>query len=195
MAEAGGEDFSSLVESRVFRPAGMVRSARIHRGLALPAEPAAALAPPHRLDAAGAPTRAPAPPPQGDGTAGGVVSTVLDLARFDVALDEGRLVSAASRERMLTPARSSLTGEALPYGLGMFVQEHEGERLAWHSGWWPEAYSALYLKVPERRLTLIVLANGEGQWWENRLDAAEVERSPFARAFLEAFAGRGGGRK
>lgn len=69
-----------------------------------------------------------------------------------------------------------------------YVQEYRGHRLVWQSGWDEEAgFSALYLKVPERDLTLILLANGEGLWWENRLDRADVERSPFARAFLDRF--------
>ena len=132
------------------------------------------------------PVAAPPPPPQGDGAAGGVVTTVLDLARFDRALDDGRLLRPASRRMMMTPTRSA-KGETLPYGLGWYVQDHRGERLVWHSGWWEEAYSALYLKVPERGVTFIVLANSEGVWWGNPLDRAQVEDSAFARAFLETF--------
>jgi hypothetical protein len=68
------------------------------------------------------------------------------------------------------------------------VQDYRGETLVWHAGWDEEAgFSALYLKVPARRLTLILLANGEGLHWGNPLDAAMVERSPFARAFLKRF--------
>jgi hypothetical protein len=40
-------------------------------------------------------------------------------------------------------------------------------------------------QVPDRHLTPIILANGEGVWWGNALDKAEVEQSPFAAAFLE----------
>ncbi|CAN5142013.1 hypothetical protein BH24PSE2_BH24PSE2_05130 [soil metagenome] len=57
------------------------------------------------------------------------------------------------------------------------VQQYRGERLGWHSGWDEEAgFSALYLKVPERNLTLILLANSEGLWWNNPLDRAKVEK-------------------
>jgi len=45
----------------------------------------------------------------------------------------------------------------------------------------------LYFKVPEKGLTLILLANSEGLWWSNPLDRAEVERSPFAAAFMKEF--------
>jgi CubicO group peptidase (beta-lactamase class C family) len=189
MAAAAGKPFSVLVDEFVFRPAGMKRSARIHRDLRLRSDLARALAPPYQVNDQGKVIPSPPLSPQGDGAAGGVISTVLDLAKFDVALDAGRLVSAQSRELMMTPTRST-TGAALPYGLGWFAEEYRGRKLVWHSGWWEKAYSALYLKVPAERLTLILLANSEGLWWNNPLDQAEVEKSPFAAAFLERFASK-----
>ncbi len=184
--KAANAPFSALVERHVFAPAGMTRSARTNRDLPLREDLEKLLAPPHRVGTSGKVERAPAPPPQGDGAAGGVVTTVLDLARFDVALDQGVLISAASRAAMMAPTRTS-KGEALPYGLGWFVQEYQGHTLVWHSGWWDDAYSALYLKIPTLDLTFIVLANSEGVWWDNPLDRAEVQRSEFAQAFLRAF--------
>lgn len=178
--------FSALVERHVFAPAGMTRSARKHRALPVPEKLAQLLAPPHRVSPSGAMERAPEPPPQGDGAAGGVVATVLDLARFDTALDLGVLISAASRDAMMAPVRSN-TGQALPYGLGWYVEEYRGHTLVWHSGWWEDAYSALYLKVPALGLSFIVLANSEGVWWDNPPDKAEVHRSDLAQAFLRAF--------
>lgn len=44
-----------------------------------------------------------------------------------------------------------------------------------------------YLKVPERDLTLVLAANGEGLCWGKPLDEGSVEGSPFARAFLDPF--------
>ncbi|MEO8349888.1 MAG: serine hydrolase domain-containing protein [Acidobacteriota bacterium] len=188
IAAAGGKPFSALVNEFVFRPAGMKRSARIHRALPLRPDLALALAPPYHVDEKGKLVLSPPLAPQGDGAAGGVISTVVDLAEFDIALDAGKLVSARSRERMMTPARSS-SGAALPYGPGFFVQEYGGRKLVWHSGWWEKAYSAIYLKLPEEKLTLILLANSEGLWWDNPLDRAQIEKSPFVRAFLEHFPG------
>jgi len=178
--------FSDLVGQWVFAPAGMDHSARKYRDLPLRDDLATTLATPYRIDASSA--AAPAPPgrPQGDGAAGGVVSTVLDLARFDIAFDRGVLVSPSSREDMLTPTRD-VHGNPLSCGLGWFIQTYQGERLAWHSGWWENAWSALYLKLPDRDLSFIVLANSEGLWWNNPPERAEVERSQFAHAFLKAF--------
>ena len=114
--EATRTAFSTLVERSVFGPAEMTRSARRHRSLPLPASPAAALAPPYRIDRSGAIVRSPELEPQGDGAAGGVVSSVLDLAKFDIALDAGRLISSESRKLMMSPTWSS-NGDAFPYGL------------------------------------------------------------------------------
>ncbi len=182
-----GASFSSLVQEEVLGPAGMQSSARKYRDLPLPEDIANVQALPHRIDESGAVVRSPLPPPQGDGAAGGVVSTVLDLARFDIALDRDELISAESRAGMMTPTTLN-SGDTAPYGLGWYVQEFAGHTLVWHSGWWEEAYSALYLKIPALNMSLILLANSEGIWWGNPLDGAAVEGSAFARAFLAAFA-------
>lgn len=143
MAEVAGKTFSALVTQYVLEPAGMRRSARINRRLALPPELAAALATPYHLDATGQFVVSDPPPAQGDGAAGGVISTVADLARFDLALDAGSLL-------------------------------------------WDGAYSALYLKIPARGVTLILLANSDGLQFPTPLDAATIERSSFAMALLDA---------
>ena len=116
----------------------------------------------------------------------GIVSTVLDLAKFDVAMDRNLVVSKASKNAMFTPAISK-TDATLPYGLGWFVQEYEGAKLVWHYGWAPKAYSSLILKVPAENVTLILLANSDGASAPFRLGAGNVLRSPFAVAFLNLF--------
>lgn len=117
----------------------------------------------------------------------GIVSTANDLARYLAALDLGTLASPAVMQKLFTPARTP-AGATLPYAFGWFVQSWRGLRLIWHSGWDEEAgFSALVLRVPEQHLDLVLLANGEGVWWGNPLDRAEVEASPFARAFLDRF--------
>lgn len=90
-------------------------------------------------------------------------------------------------EKLFTPAVAP-DGTTLPYAFGWYVQEYKGEKLIWHSGWDEKVgFSALYLKVPERNLTLLLLANSEGIWWGNSLDNAEVEESLFAQLFLNHF--------
>lgn len=115
----------------------------------------------------------------------GIVSTTHDLARFDIALDGGELAPKAIMDTLFSPPDLP-NGTTSPYAYGWYVQDYRGERLVWHAGWDEKAgFSALYLKVPGRDLTLVLLANSEGLWWGNPLDQAAVHESPFAQAFLE----------
>lgn len=92
--------------------------------------------------------------------AAGLVSSVEDLAAFDIALDGGELLGAGARAEMWAPAIPTVAGRPdLSYGLGWYVQDYEGNRLLWHAGRWPPSTSALYLKVPDEDLTFIVAAN------------------------------------
>jgi CubicO group peptidase (beta-lactamase class C family) len=91
----------------------------------------------------------------------GLVSTVMDLAKFDAALDADTLMTMATKEQMFTPTVST-SGEELPYGLGWFTQSYRGTRLIWHYGYSPPSTSALFLKLPEEGLTFIALANTDG---------------------------------
>lgn len=120
-------------------------------------------------------------------TAAGLVSTVGDVVRFSHALDMHELLRPETLNLMFTPAVTA-SGKPLPYALGWFVQEHRGVHLAWHYGWWV-GDSALIIKVPERKLTFVLLANSDGLSREFGLGRDNnVRRSPFARAFLETLA-------
>jgi CubicO group peptidase (beta-lactamase class C family) len=193
MAQVTGRPFSELVDSLVFHPAGMRHAARIHRSLPLRPDLAALLAPPYHVDSVGQVVRSEPPPPQGDGAAGGVIASAMDLAGFDMALSDGRLLPSEWRAKLWTPTRTP-SGAVLPYGLGWFVTDYAGRQLAWHTGLWEGRYSALYLKVlgatPGERYTLILLANSDGLQWDTRFDEAAIERSAYAAAFLATFIGR-----
>lgn len=117
--------------------------------------------------------------------AGEVTSTVLDLARFDIALDEGLLLSEESREQMWTPR--VVDGHPLPYALGWFVEEFAGRKVLWHYGWLPPGVSALYLKVPAAEFSFFLLANSDGLSATFPWTREGVRASPFARAFLAEF--------
>ena len=117
----------------------------------------------------------------------GVVSTVLDLAKYDIAIDRGTIASPTIKQKLFAPSILN-DGSISPYAFGWYVQDYRGEQLIWHSGWDEDAgFSALYLKVPNQNLTLILLANGEGLWWGNPLDRASVEDSPFTQLFFHYF--------
>lgn len=143
----------------------------------------ARLAAPYKVDKRGRPSRSEFPPTTGIDASSGLIASVRDLAQYDKNL-----------EVLLRPATlaSSWTNGAagnvlLPTGLGWFVQSYEGERLVWHFGLVPDAYSSLILKVPARRLTLILLANSDGLSAPFSLEKGDVTSSLFAKTFLRLF--------
>jgi CubicO group peptidase (beta-lactamase class C family) len=118
-------------------------------------------------------------------TAAGLVATASDMARFSIAWDTHRVVPEHLTVRAFTPARSR-AGRSLPYGLGWFVQTRP-RRLIWHYGYWVGA-SSLIVKMPDSGLTFVLLANSDGLSRKYDLGRDEnVLRSPFARAFTDAF--------
>ena len=117
----------------------------------------------------------------------GVVSTLEDLAKYDIAISNGSIAPGNIKRKLLSPAGFN-NGEVSPYGYGWYFQCYRGVKLMWHGGWDPDAgYSALHLRVPEKGLALIALANSEGLWWGNSLIQAQVDSSPMASIFLDQF--------
>lgn len=114
---------------------------------------------------------------------GGLVSTVRDLAKLDAAIDGGLMLLPETLAAAWTPA-SERNGITSPMGLGWFVQTYRGERLVWHFGSVPNAYSSLILKLPQRNITFILLANSDGLSAPFQLPAGDVTRSLFASLFL-----------
>jgi CubicO group peptidase (beta-lactamase class C family) len=120
--------------------------------------------------------------------ASGLVSTVMDLAKYDVAIDRDFVYGSRAKQQIWTPARSP-AGATFPYGLGWFVFDRR-VRLYWHYGWYPDAFSSLHLKMPDRQLTLILLACTDRASSVFLLGNGDPLRSAFVTAFLDTF-GRG----
>lgn len=95
----------------------------------------------------------------GFGPAAGLMSTVADLAVYSAALDEKRFLRPETWEQVWTPFVTG-RGKKIQYGLGWFVTRYKGLKMIWHTGWWM-GYSALFLKVPEKDITFIILANSQ----------------------------------
>jgi hypothetical protein len=68
--------------------------------------------------------------------------------------------------------------------------DYNGVRLIWHGGNWGTGFSAIYVKVPEKNLTLIMLANSEAlndhlyAIWNG---SEEIMNDVFACAFVRQF--------
>ncbi len=89
---------------------------------------------------------------------GGMLSTALDLARWNAALDGDSLLSASSKQAMWTPVKLA-NGSTYAYGFGWGVEEVNGHKRISHSGGRPGAATVI-ARYPGDKLTVIVLTNG-----------------------------------
>ncbi len=84
---------------------------------------------------------------------GGIYSSIDDLAKWDAALDNGRLLKPATLKMAFAPATQ--TDDAnVQYGFGWRIS---GESL-WHSGE-TMGFRNVIIRYPKHRLTVIVLSN------------------------------------
>ena len=111
----------------------------------------------------------------------GITSTVRDLAAFNDAIDNNSLISEDSKKKMFAPFKKNL-----PYGQGIFTQTFQHQVLIWGYGQY-DCYSSLFLKVPEKDLTLIIAANNNLMSDPARLIYGDITYSLFAISFLKNY--------
>jgi CubicO group peptidase (beta-lactamase class C family) len=93
----------------------------------------------------------------GAGGQGGLVSTVGDLIRWQVALTNGRAVSPASFERMITSTVPSGQG-VMAYGFGLQIDSPQGLRRIAHGGL-TSGFTGALTWLPDVGLRIAVLSN------------------------------------
>lgn len=112
------------------------------------------------------------PPDPEPNAAANVVSTASDYARFADAVMRGRFLKPVTQQAMWTPTVSS-KGEVFPYAKGWFVKTYHGHQLIYHYGYYPSAYSAVMMIVPDRELVFVALSNGGALSGHNGIDGIE----------------------
>jgi hypothetical protein len=88
---------------------------------------------------------------------GALYFTVKDLAAWDAALRERKLLKPVSYEAWWTPVTLA-SGTSFPYGFGWDIAEQRGERLFEHGGSW-QGFRAAIARYVDQGLTVVVLAN------------------------------------
>jgi CubicO group peptidase (beta-lactamase class C family) len=118
--------------------------------------------------------------------ASGMISTVRNLEQFDLALKKGIMMRPEWRALALTPPNDA-NGQPLPHAYGWFVQSINGGPVVYQFGVSDNASSSMIIYVPQRGVTLILLANSSGLSRPFDLSTGDVTVSPFARLFLSVF--------
>jgi len=145
---ASGQDFAGFLQQRIFEPLGMAQSlAHVAGG-----PPVADRAYGHSAAGEGwiRTDQSPTSAVLGDG---GVYSSIRDLARWDAALYDDRLLGDALRDLMFS-GWVATDAPGVRYGFGWRVS---GDSV-WHSGE-TIGFRNVLIRYPRQRLTVVVLSN------------------------------------
>ncbi len=153
--KVSGESLGAFLEQRLFRPLGMNATscelenssdARLARGYA--------------TFALSEPEEVPGEARGWLGGAGGIHSTPADLAKWNLALMEGRVLQPASFE-ILTRPRVLADGRQVDYGCGLSVRTVGGRVVLSHGGA-VSGFNAWSGWVPSLRASIVLMSNLEG---------------------------------
>lgn len=169
-----GMPFFEFLQKRIFTPLGMT-SVRDSDQAALPAED------PMRYHRYGlAPVRT--APKEGRGwmyAAGGLAMTAADLAKWDIAMIEQKLLRPESWRAMQTETLLT-SGAGTNYGLGVGVATVDGRRVISHGGE-VSGFTARNEVYPDERAAIVVFTNLDATDASSQL-ASKIATSLFTAA-------------
>lgn len=177
MEKASGTSFRELMEKEIFEPLGLQHTFLLEDSLQL-AQKNVKVALPYVLDG----ETQKGFMDYGYSASAGIVSTARDLIRFNQALDLNTLITKDSKEKMFSPFQ-----DGLPYGYGIFTQKIKGLDVVWAYGQY-DCYSSLFMKVPAKNITLVLVANNNLMSDPARLIMGDATSSLFALSFLKNYA-------
>jgi CubicO group peptidase (beta-lactamase class C family) len=99
-----------------------------------------------------------------ESAAGGLVSTVEDMARWETGLEAGTIVKTSTLAQMEVPIKlknDSIVqmNEGTRFGLGWHLQTYQGHRVAGHGGDHLTGFTANFSRFTDDKLAVIVLTN------------------------------------
>ncbi|MEK6289167.1 MAG: serine hydrolase [Acidobacteriota bacterium] len=145
--KAAGESYESFLQKNIFEPLKMTNSGYDHHGTILKKRATGySLAKGKMVNSVYIDMTQPY-------AAGSLYSTVEDLFLWNEALHSDKLLSAKSRELMMTPVKND-------YGYGLGVQTRSGRKMVSHGGG-INGFSTFIARFPNENVTVVVLRNAD----------------------------------
>ncbi len=91
---------------------------------------------------------------------GGILATATDLAKWWEAVLHGRVVTQASLDQMLTPARLN-NGNTVAHGFAFFIDSFNGHKVIQHFGSTVGGFGSIVRYYPKEDVTVAVIGNLE----------------------------------
>ncbi len=99
-------------------------------------------------------------------SAGAVLSTVVDMAKWDAALNTEKILTDSSKAAMWTVNKLN-NGTTKAYGFAWHLEPMDGHKKIWHTGS-TSGFTASFSRFPDDNLSIIVLCNsGENEMANN----------------------------
>jgi serine beta-lactamase-like protein LACTB len=152
---ASGEDYVDYIRHNVLMPGGMTHTVADNRLSIVPFRARF-----YSKDTSGAITNAEFLDSSYKIPGGGWLSSADDMAQFEIAMLNDRIVARSTRDLMWTPLKPT-DGKPDDYGLGWATSKTLGVFEVGHDGGQPGTSTAFKI-VPERRAGVVVLINLDG---------------------------------
>ena len=152
-----GKFYGDFLQERIFQPLGMTTARVISEADIVPNRAAG-----YRLVKNVLKNQEWVSPSMNTTADGALYVSILDLAKWDAALNTDRPLTQASRAQIWTPVRLN-NGATKDYGFGWHLAELHGHRMVFHGGAW-QGFKSFIIRFLDTKLTLIYLANS----WETR---------------------------
>src|SRR5215211_4789495 len=182
---ASGETFQKLANNRIMQPLGLQNTAPSEMNLALAEGFDTIRLQQSTAQGYSSDGKQMVAYPKNFSTAAGLISNIDDMLKYAAAFDGNLLLSDALKAKVFSPMISN-DGKTLPYGLGWFIQQMEGINFSWHYGYWV-GMSSLIIRVPEKRISFVLLANSDMLSAPYPLGNGDIWVSPYAKEFLKSF--------
>lgn len=150
--KASGKSYADFMKERIFKPLGMNSTFVNTSGLKIEKKAAG-----YSPNKDGWHLQAPANPTQ-PFAAGAIVSTAADMAKWEIALETGKLLNKNSYEQMWTSGKLA-DGKLTNYGFGWQVSKIGEVDFFGHNGG-IAGFSSQILRFPKENLSVAVLVNG-----------------------------------
>jgi CubicO group peptidase (beta-lactamase class C family) len=150
-----GEFYGDFLQERIFRPLGMNATRIISEAEIIPNRAAG-----YELVNGEIKNQKWVSPSLNTTADGALYTNVIDMAKWDAALYNEKLLKRKSFDQIWTPVKL-LDGKTHPYGFGWDIGEANGHRLLEHGGAW-QGFTTDISRYVDDRLTVVVLTNLDG---------------------------------
>jgi D-alanyl-D-alanine carboxypeptidase len=154
--KVSGQSYGDFMKERIFRPLGMESSRVISEEEIIPHRAAG-----YRLKDGALKNQEWVAPSVNTTADGSLYLTAEDMAKWDEALEEEKLIGHDAYAEMWNPAKLNDGGSA-PYGFGWGISRtRSGHRLLEHGGAW-QGFASYIARYPDDHLSVAVFCNRAG---------------------------------